>query len=296
MRQGTKLSDSQIFHFLSQWRVKSDEGVLMALLFPMSQTFINWGNTSNLVWEAGPASPPFGLKTLTPPQSVWCWGQPCLLPYSWPPIHGQKISTDKGRQSVDHQHCFLSFCQLLILNLFFLSLPKFPACVYVFEAEWWFLRTNLMMWLPCLKSPSSHLLGPVWTSSFGVKRTEPIFTGPLSVHFPSQPSTTHNHAYTHIPMHVHTYIHHVHPPIHAYTHTSHTHTFLHANMETHTPMYACIHVYIHADNRHQIFLLQPLFATSQSPPKNSVPSCGFFPDLKHVHFHPHFSPSFLPAS
>ena len=90
MRQGTKLSGSQIFHFLSQWRVKSDEGVLMALLFPVSQTLINWGDTSNLVWEAGPASPPFGLKTLPPPQSGWCQGQPRLPPYSR--LHTENLS------------------------------------------------------------------------------------------------------------------------------------------------------------------------------------------------------------
>ena len=112
-----------------------------------------------------------------------------------------------------------------------------------------------------------------------------------------QPSTTHIHAYTHIPMHVHTHIHHADTPhtcIH--THTPHAHTVLHAGMDTHTRMYACTHVYIYADRQHQIFLLQPLFATSQSPPKNSAPSCGFFPDLKHVHPHPRFSPSLLPAS
>ena len=98
-----------------------------------------------------------------------------------------------------------------------------------------------MIWLPCLKPPSSHLLGPVWTSSFGVKLTEPIFTGPLSVHFPSQPSTTHNHAYTHIPMHVHTYIHHVHPPyMHTHTHPIRTHSC----MQTWKPTHPCMHAHM----------------------------------------------------
>lgn len=72
--QGTKLSDAKIFHFLSQWRVKSNEGVLMGLLFPMSQRFINWDDMSNLAWEADSASLATGHKVLTPSLPAWAEG------------------------------------------------------------------------------------------------------------------------------------------------------------------------------------------------------------------------------
>ena len=165
MRQGTKLSDSQIFHFLSQWRVKSDEGVLMALLFPMSQTFINWGNTSNLVWEAG-CQPSLWPQN---PNSTPVWR---VLGAATPPTlfsapHRTSQLTREDNQEITSITSSLSV-NCLSLIFFFLSLPKFPACMYAFEAEWWFLRINLMMQFPCLTAPSSHLLGPVWTSSFGV--------------------------------------------------------------------------------------------------------------------------------
>ena len=98
--------------------------------------------------------------------------------------------------------------------------------------------------IPCLIPPSSHPLGPVWTSSFGVKLTEPIFTRPLSVHFPPQPSTTHIHAYTHIPMHVHTHIHHADTPhtcIHTHTPCTHSLACRHGHTHTHVCMHTCVH-------------------------------------------------------
>ena len=84
------------------------------------------------------------------------------------------------------------------------------------------------MRFPCLKAPSSHLLGPVWTSSFGVKLTEPIFTGPL-------PSPTLQHTHPCICQHT---------PIHAHTHTHPcTHILACRHGHTHTPMYACTSVH-----------------------------------------------------
>lgn len=97
--------------------MKSDEGVLMGLLFPMSETFINWGDTSNLVQGAGPASLPFGHRALTPSQPGWYWGQPHLLPYTQ---HGtENPNRQDGEKKDNRKITGIAFAQLLILDPFF---------------------------------------------------------------------------------------------------------------------------------------------------------------------------------